>query len=125
MDHTINPIEDSVRGPILLICFRNAHGASVAAPVGEVIARIISERSPAGLVLDFTNAEYSGGDGMCGVVVALGRKVPTAIMCSGGTGAAIDRTLRTTRLLDVFGGKVFPAQSEALEYLRERVSASG
>src|SRR6266487_5930515 len=98
MEHTARHIEDSVRGPILLIQFRNANGDSVAAPVGEVLACIISALNPAGLVLDFTNAAYKGGDGICGVVVAVGRKVPTVIMSSVGRGAAIDRTLRATRL---------------------------
>ena len=78
---------------------------AAAAPVAQVMRKVIDERRPLAFVIDLSQAHYRGGDGICGLVVA--HRVPLAIVAPAGDRERIHRTLQITELLQALGGRLF------------------
>ena len=116
-------VEQRLAGPIVRVLFENVSGDAAAAPVGDAMREVIDAHRPSAFVIDLTRAHYSGGDGICGLVVA--HLVPLAIVAHDGDWERIHRTLQITGLLQIFGGKLFSKEDDALQYLNRRLEAAG
>ena len=122
----ISEIEQTFRGPILLVLISEASGdASTAQSVREDLSREIHRRAPAALLFDFTGSEYEGGDGVCGLIVTVLQRVPAAVISRGLERPRLEYVLGITRLVEVLGGRLFDGRADALEYIRHRLSGSG
>ncbi len=119
-------------GPIVCLAFAGEYppgslGNSCAAEMITYVRSVLVETNASSILFDFRNLNYTWGDAISGLALALekdGVFRPSVIVADGHTSRALEALLAPPHVLGVGGMKMFRNMPEAIAYLERKLNES-